>query len=257
MVTIFLYMRFEASILNLKTVNISKSQTGLKLIHMSDIHIGKLKVSRKKIFNKVRLLNPDAVVITGDLLDTEKQTCLSVDFLSNLTKYCRVIMCPGNHDYEAFNSDKNKVYDYFQMIRSTGTELLINESVIIEKNKKQYCITGIDDIRRGKPDILKAYSSGSDSYMNITLAHNPDTVFILAEDKVDYMLCGHFHGGQIWTPFGLEFKILRGDRLCKEGKTRGFHRINGITVYINRGLGNVVVPLRFLSRPEMTLFNFP
>jgi predicted MPP superfamily phosphohydrolase len=58
-------------------------------------------------------------------------------------------------------------------------------------------------------------------------------------------------------PFNLEFMILRDDQLCRMGITRGLKRVNGIRVYLNRGLGNGVVPLRFLSRPEILICTIP
>jgi predicted MPP superfamily phosphohydrolase len=57
-------------------------------------------------------------------------------------------------------------------------------------------------------------------------------------------------------PWNLEFFLLRKDVLCKMGLRRGLHKVNDIKVYLNRGLGNVVVPFRFLSRPEITVIYF-
>ena len=88
---------------------------------------------------------------------------------------------------------------------------------------------------------------------NIAFSHNPDIVFKIPEGYVDYLLCGHFHGGQIWMPFNLEFRILRNEVLCKMGITRGAHKVKGINLYISRGLGNVCFPLRFLSTPEIAI----
>ncbi len=127
-------------------------------------------------------------------------------------------------------------------------------------------LTGITDYRnaaagQNRNDTLnglKSQGSGKDDEYagipNIAFTHNPDIVEELPASLFDLVLCGHYHGGQIWAPFDLEFKMLRNDNLSRKGIKRGLHKVNGMDIYINRGLGNVLVPLRFMSRPEVTVF---
>jgi predicted MPP superfamily phosphohydrolase len=116
-------------------------------------------------------------------------------------------------------------------------------------------------LRHGNPDIKKAFESILPSVqsncINIAFSHNPDLTLSLPKGQVDYFLCGHFHGGQIWMPFNLEFRLMRSEKLCRMGYRRGFHKINGINIYINRGLGNVVFPFRFFSVPEIAVLQLP
>ena len=128
----------------------------------------------------------------------------------------------------------------------------------MEKNSKRYNIIGIADMRYSHHNLEEAFRDCCrDSFLSLGFSHNPDIVLEIPKGRLDYLLCGHFHGGQIWAPFDLEFKVMRNEKLCKMGIKSGLHKINGINLYINRGLGNVVFPLRFLSRPEITVFYFP
>ena len=148
--------------------------------------------------------------------------------------------------------------DFIHRIEQTGVKILRNKSVCYNRNSTCYQIIGIDDLRGNRHDISRALEiKDCKPILKIAFTHNPDMALEMPGDSVDYLLAGHFHGGQIWMPFNMEYKVLRNDKLSRMGIQRGLHRVNGINLYINRGLGNVLFPLRFLSRPEITVFYFP
>jgi len=257
-ILLLIYMRIEAGLVEIKRVEFTKSKKCLKLLHISDIHIGLLRVPVKKIKNIIENEEPDIIIMTGDYIERPAQVPEFIQFLECVKGSFRVFLCFGNHDYKAFNKDKNKVAGFIRAIERTGAQVLHNRSVCVEFHNKKYNIIGIEDNNAGKPDIESALGKNpGDIHMNIAFSHNPDIVLKIPRNKVDYLFCGHFHGGQIWTPFGLEFKILRRDELCKMGIRKGLHKINGINLYINRGLGNVIFPLRFFSRPEIAVYYLP
>lgn len=251
------YMRFEASNLKVETVRFTKSAKHLKVIHLSDIHIDKLKVSVKKIQKAVQKEKPDLIIISGDYIERRENIPSFMDFMKLISGIAPIYLCLGNHDYEAFKGDEKGLQNYMDRIKQTGAHILHNSSVCIEKNSNKYNLIGIADMRYGHHDVGKALSSCCpDAFMNIAFSHNPDIVLQIPDKKVDYLFCGHFHGGQIWAPFNLEFTLMRKEKLCKMGIRKGLHKVNGINIYVNRGLGNVVVPLRFMSRPEIAVFYF-
>lgn len=111
---------------------------------------------------------------------------------------------------------------------------------------------GIEDIEEGKyPDLEGAKSRVNKPGKRILLSHNPDVVKTLGPLDADAVLSGHTHGGQIGY-LGLRrlFGGYHGEF------SQGHYVHNGIDLYVNRGLGCLVVPFRFGSPPEVTLHHF-
>lgn len=255
------YMRIEAGALKASNINFCIASNKLKAAHLSDIHINKLYVSANKLLAILDNSCPDIIVMSGDYIESVKDIPKFIIFLEKLTKKYQVYLTLGNHDHKAFKHNRRAICSYLDKIQSTGAKVLQNEYVQVKKGDYTYNLIGIDDLKYGTPDISKAYREIKPSFesncINIAISHNPDIIFDLPKEKTDYLLCGHFHGGQIWMPFRLEFKLMRREKLSKLGYYRGLHRINGINVYINRGLGNVVFPFRFFSTPEVAIIQFP
>lgn len=268
-----LYMRFEASMVKIERVRFTKSNRGLKIIQLSDIHMRFLKIPFQKVRNIIQSENPDIIIITGDYIDTPRQVKDFINFLDQIRGNIPVYLCMGNHDHKTFNiaaksrlrprsscADKepSSIDEFIEALENKNINVLHNRAVCIQKNSKKYNLIGIDDLNAGKPCIEKALKTCDKAAdINIAFSHNPDIIFEVPRDKVDYLFCGHFHGGQIWMPFNFEYKLLRNERLCKMGISRGLHKFKSINLYISRGLGNVCFPLRFLSRPEITVFYMP
>jgi len=251
-------MRIEASWVEVNHIKFTKSSKNLKVLHISDVHINRLKVPWQKIRSIIKNENPDLILITGDCIEKEKHTDIFLDFIDYLDFVQPVYMCLGNHDHRAFSYDREKIQKFVREVENCGIFVLVNDSICYNKNEKNYNIIGIDNIREGNPDIDKALNAKKENaFMNIAISHNPDIVYSLKGKGIDYLFSGHLHGGQIWAPFNLEFRLLREDKLGLNGIKKGLHRISGINLYISRGLGNVTVPFRFMSRPEITIYYLP
>ncbi|HOQ08065.1 MAG TPA: metallophosphoesterase [Clostridiales bacterium] len=253
----YAYMVFETTWLKIERLDFSKKGTGLRIMHLTDLHVYMTRIPAERIRKAVMAEDPDVILITGDYINKPVHASEFLQYLHTFTKGHRTIICLGNHDYRAFGSNTEGLQNFIREIEALGVEVLINRTVIVEKDGKKYNIVGFDDLRRGNPDVAKAMEGCIPDAPKIAITHNPDLVLSIPGKIVDYMFAGHFHGGQIWMPFNLEFTILRDDQLCRMGIRRGLQRVNGIKVYLNRGLGNGVVPLRFLSRPEILICTIP
>lgn len=252
-----LYMRLEASRLSKERILLKGSfRENLKIIQLSDIHIKYLKIDQKRIRRIIEEENPDLIVFTGDYADDAGRIYDFIQFAAFISSGYTAYGVNGNHDLDTL-SDPVLNELYCHLLKKAGVTLLVNQTVTLEKNGIKYNLTGIDDVYKGNPQIERAFSQRDPlGSLDLVISHNPDVVFRLDKYKVDLLMCGHFHGGQIWTPFGLEFRILRKEKLPSMGITRGFKRFKDINLYISRGLGNVCFPLRFLSVPEITIFEF-
>lgn len=247
------YMYFETGWLKVERVSISDERRGIKILHLSDLHIDMLAIDAGRVRRVVKAENPDVIILTGDYINEPLHASYFLDYLRFVTKGYRTLLCLGNHDFKAFADNRAGLDNFIKEIEALQVEVLHNRSVVIEKGSSRYNLIGIEDLRWGNPDIEKAMEGTLPDIPKIAFTHNPDLALHIPGKIVNYLLCGHFHGGQIWMPWNLEFFLLRKDVLCKMGIRRGLHTVNDIKVYLNRGLGNVVVPFRFLSRPEITV----
>lgn len=247
------YMYFETGWVKVDHINFCNDRKGIRILQLSDLHINMLAVEVKRVRKVVKAENPDVIILTGDYINEPVHASYFLDYLHSVTKGYKTLLCLGNHDFRAFEGNRKGLDNFIREIEAQGVEVLHNNSVVIEKDGSKYNFIGVEDLRQGNPDIEKALKNTLPDVPKIAFTHNPDLALNIPGKIVDYLFCGHFHGGQIWMPWNLEFVLLRKDELCKMGIRRGLHRVNDMNVYINRGLGNVVVPLRFLSRPEITV----
>jgi uncharacterized protein len=253
--TVLLYMRFEAGFLKVDRVLLTDRQPSLKIIQLSDIHIGRLKVRTQAIREVLEQEQPDFVVMTGDYIENAVHIPGFLSFLESIGQDLTIFLCLGNHDHKALYRKPKLQDDLLRRIEKLGITVLQNSSVCYQKGERKYNIVGIDDLNQGTPDLNKAFSACcGDAAVTLAISHNPDIALKIPPGRVDYLFTGHFHGGQIWMPFGLEYRLLRREKLSRMGIRKGLHSWNGAYLYISRGLGNVCFPLRFLSRPEITVF---
>lgn len=256
-VLLLIYMLLEARWLKVERLDFAHKGSGLKIMHLSDLHVYLSGISADRIRKIVLEESPDIILITGDYINEPIHATYFLGYLNSICKGYRTIACLGNHDLRAFSNSRQGLYNFISAIEALNVEVLKNRTIVIECKGKKYNIIGIDDLREGQPDIEEAMIGCVPGAPKISITHNPDLVLHMPGKIVDYMFSGHFHGGQIWMPFNLEFFLLRKDQLCRMGIRRGYKRINDIKVYLNRGIGNVVVPMRFLSRPEILICTIP
>lgn len=251
-----LFMVIQAGHLKREFIKINNGEQGIRVALISDLHMGLLMVSEADAAKAFREEKPDLLIIAGDIIDKEKHISLFTQWVRSVSPGCPIFAVLGNHDHLCFKANP-LARDLFAFnLKSLGVELLVNDSITFHKGCQSLNLVGIDDYRHGRPDVRLALSK-RDRRADLTLAvaHNPETALLIPQGEVDLFLCGHFHGGQIWMPFNIEYRLLRKEETCKAGYRKGLHTINGTLTYISRGIGNVVVPLRLGSRPEITFID--
>lgn len=239
----------EANSLSLEKVTIvldrlPSALDGLKIIHLSDIHHSPF-TDIEHISRVVRVANrlrPDMFVLTGDYVSHDREYIgPAAAELGKLDAQYGVHACLGNHDHW---TDADLVA---HMFRAEGINMLVNQGFRFEARGASFWMAGVDDYMVGKTDVAAALSGSFPDEMKLLLAHNPIIFRQSIRAGIDLTLSGHTHGGQIKLREG-EKRIIRRRKLSS-----GLHARKGSQIYITRGIGTVVVPMRYQCPPEISL----
>lgn len=218
------------------------SLDGFTLVQLSDIHVGPT-IGRGHVEKLVELTNalaPDAVVITGDLVDgTVEHLAADVAPLAALRSKHGTYFVTGNHEYYS------GAEPWVRHLPSLGIRVLENERVELGGLD----LAGIPDPTvlqfGGRPDLRRALAGRDATRPLVVLAHQPKQVEGAVGQGVDLLLSGHTHGGQIW-PFRYLVPL-------QQPYVAGLHRHGGRTwVYVSRGSGTWGPPMRLGAPAELT-----
>ena len=218
---------------------------GFRIVQLSDLHHSPF-TSRQQIERAIETANslqPDIVALTGDYVSKEREYAAPcAELLGELRPRHGVFAVLGNHDHW---TDAALITDLF---RAEGIAVLINQGMRFEKNGGSFWLAGVDDTMVGLEDLPLALAGSSEQEFKLLLAHNPIILRKAARANVDLVLSGHTHGGQV---------SLRSDRSASGRPRRrllkGLARQGETQIYITRGLGTVVLPVRFGCPPEVSL----
>ncbi len=228
--------------------NLPPALAGLRLVQISDVHIGPLlqKEWVAGVVERVRALRPDLVAITGDLVDgTVDELREHVAPLARLAEAPRgVYFTTGNHEYYS------GVDDWLRYLPTLGIRPLANERVEVAPGLD---VAGIHDpTGRGRyaPDLPRALEGRDAAKPVVLLAHQPRQFREAARHGVSLTLSGHTHGGQIW-PFSWLVALV-------QPYIAGLHRLGDAQLYVSRGTGFWGPPMRVFAPAEITLLRlFP
>ncbi len=224
---------------------------GFRIAQISDIHLedGDMASDLPAICRLVSAQKADAIVITGDFvtLANEADGAALARGLAPLKAPSGVWGIMGNHD--SWGSEGTQFIE--EMLRPTPVQTLINQTHVWEKNGARLHLAGYDDFWAGSPDFAGVAAQIPDGEAAIALGHEPDfATDVAALGKFGLMLSGHSHGGQIALPGGIPIHVPT----YAQKFPRGWYDVNGMRLYTNRGLGTVGIPMRFCSRPEISVF---
>ncbi|WP_340141706.1 metallophosphoesterase [Priestia sp. D3YE.R1] len=230
---IFMFSEAHRTYVEERTIHLStfpENQQSLHLFFISDIH--KRTVSSKllgKIPGEV-----DFVIIGGDLLEEGVPLLRARQNIQKLKTLGPVYFVWGNNDYEVSQMQLK------QMLKDEGVIALKNEHVIAVSKHGTTCnFAGVDDLSEGEMNLKRAVSSIEPEQLTILLSHNPDVIYYVDEEsKVDLILSGHTHGGQI--------------RLFNFGmyELGGLKEKRQIPLFVSNGYGTTSLPLRLQARAQ-------
>jgi predicted MPP superfamily phosphohydrolase len=244
--------QLEINRYNINSPLIPKGFNEIKILQFSDTHIGHYynKEHFKELITAINEQEADMVFFTGDLIDAPdlyENPSQLIPLLSAINAPLGKFSIYGNHDHGGYGTES-----YKQIMEQSGFELLVNSSTSISINEESITIAGLDDYMLGRPDFEQTLRPIPEGEYTILLAHEPDVAKISHSYPVHLQLSGHSHGGQIKLPL---YGAIVTPPYAND-YVEGFYEIGSIPLilYVNRGLGTTRVPLRFLSKPEISIF---
>lgn len=247
------YQNTKDVVINTITMFHSKielNQNHFTILHLSDIHLENISITPEELYEKISNQKIDFIALTGDFLDRKRSIPKIVPYLKVLKKAnptYGIFAVFGNHDYFLRTANFQRLQ---QTLEENGCHTLRNEHLSLEINGEIVNIIGIDDYCTNRSDIQKAYKELPKGY-NLIITHDPNIVLDLEDYHYDYLLSGHFHGGQIHWP--KPYHLLKMGKLVRKNMVKGLHYHDGKPFYISEGLGQTGVNIRVGSRPEITI----
>jgi predicted MPP superfamily phosphohydrolase len=222
---------------------------GLRIALLTDMHAGSLSPMSvvRRACRLAQAERPDLIALTGDLAADDSPGFEAVlEAVECLDAPLGVYAVPGNHDH---------IVGFEKWKRAIGAhpriQDLTNDAVVKTVQGVRLCIAGVDDLSFGEPS-LRALPPPEERDVTILLAHDPDQAERArrAEDRVDLIVSGHTHGGQVRLPWaGAMVNPAKHDELYEQG----LRRRPWTQVYTSRGIGTHTLPVRFLCRPEVAI----
>tara|TARA_R110002049_G_scaffold238762_1_gene411836 strand:- start:3424 stop:4641 length:1218 start_codon:yes stop_codon:yes gene_type:complete len=245
--------------------HLPKSFDGLKIVQISDLHLGGFNNRYKVLEKAIKLINnlhPDFIFFTGDLVNNYawELTGWGKIFKKLSAKNAKYAVL-GNHDYgdySKWNTENEKQENFNnikQFYKDIDFKLLLNQSEIIEINNEKIAIIGVENW--GKPpfkqygNLKTALKNAEHIPFKILLSHDPThwSNEVIEKTDISLTLSGHTHGMQLgfnykdmaWSPIQYKYKHWA-----------GLYKHNHQYLYVNRGLGWIGFPGRLGMRPEIT-----
>jgi len=244
----------------------SAELNGWRLVQLADLHNQATDgPGNNKIINAVQKLQPNIIVITGDLFDGDKTNIPNnLRLVKDLSSIAPVYIVLGNHEFA--NDDYIKLV---QLVEEAGAQVIRNEVITINDKGIPITIIGLDDPAAwGWPLSYKTQTQLTAQTLNkimtspdfnstsprLILAHRPELwpQYLLANPLI--ILSGHTHGGQIRLPLIGAIYVPNQPLLAQYDE--GIFAIANSYLIINRGLGNSFINCRFNNYPEIITIDF-
>lgn len=257
---------FKVTNLALSFPNLPQAFDGIKILQISDFHIGSFEGNPEMVEKAIELVNSqnaDYILFTGDLVNNiAPEVDEFIPILRKLKSRYGMFSILGNHDYGEYFQWTSKeqlqknMEDLYNHHKNIGFRLLRNEAVKLQKDGEEIALIGVENW--GLPpfpqygDLQKSLNPLKDSTFKILMSHDPShwDAEVLNKTNIDLTLSGHTHGMQFairipgwrWSP--VKMKYPRWGGLYTEGKQH---------LYVNIGIGYIAFPGRVGTPPEITV----
>ncbi len=229
---------------NISVPHLPPALQGLRVAHLTDFHRSRhtSDIVLRDAVAAANAARPDLILLTGDYVtNNSRDIAPCAQILAPLKAPLGVYAILGNHDYHTDGPEMER------HLVELGFHVLLNRSLLLPNGLR---IVGLDDDRYHRTDVPQAFREVRPEEPTLVMAHNPALIERLA-DRECIVVAGHTHGGQVRVPF-LTAREIR--RIGAKHYAQGWYTVGKAKLYVNRGLGQVGIPLRLFCRPELALF---
>jgi predicted MPP superfamily phosphohydrolase len=224
------------------------SSEAITVIQVSDLHIRNMGRRELAVVGHLNALKSDLLVLSGDVIDDAINLPVLERFLASLEPGNKVAVLGNWEHWSGVDlSDLRALYGRH------GVRLLVNEQVSYRVGKRRLAVAGLDDHTAGTPNSAVVKGLASHGEVSLVVQHSPSwfeaTAALNQSHPASLCLSGHTHGGQI-APFGMAMWTPRGSGHFIAGR----YELRSCPLYISRGIGTSIAPLRIGARPEIALF---
>lgn len=244
--------RFITTKTNIALPHWSQQCDGLKIVILSDLHVGSPHNDLDnliKVVEATNALHPDLILLAGDYVihevmgGTFVRPELIAHELKNLTAKLGMYAVLGNHDWWYSASRVQTAF------KQEGIPLLDNAAIRIQNGSCDFWLAGIGDYWMGQHDINKALRPIPDTATVLAFTHNPD-IFYELPNRIALTFAGHTHGGQVNLPVlgRLIVPSRYGEKFALGHISEG-----GGNMFVTTGIGTSILPVRFRVPPEIAV----
>lgn len=226
---------------------------GLRIVFISDPHYGPV-LGRKKLarlISQIKYLQPHLFLLGGDYTQSKMPQKQQLRYLKELALALRQVKAPlgkfavlGNHDHDETGPDVTR-----EALRSAHIRPIDNEGLWLWKGFQRIRLGGVGDMWYDKQLLDPTLKPIKPRDFVILLSHQPTFVDRINQAKIDLMLTGHTHGGQIIPMNNLPFNT----GLLKKKRVKGWLKVKNTELLISNGIGVEFPYIRILNRPQIHL----
>ena len=226
----------------------------VRVAQLSDLHLRSFGRLHESLLTRLHDLGPGLIALTGDMIDRPEHVTTLAAFLGELPDVPTLAVL-GNWEHRS----TVPIAAFRRLYDRHAVELLVDRSVRLTlgpslDTSRPLLVTGLDDLAEGSPDPVAAVADAAACPNHLVLAHCPaarDACPLPVGHAASLVLAGHTHGGQV-APFGRALVLPP----CSGGYVAGWYREGGPPLYVSRGIGTSLLPVRIGATPELVLFDW-
>lgn len=232
-------------------ISSAKLKRRVRLLQLSDLHGAFHGEEQKKLVRMINKQAPDAIVMSGDMLDDEGTSEGTLSLLEQIAKKYPCFYVPGNHEHRTGNIEGIK-----RLFRSYGVTPLCGETETVLICGQRFSICGADETTQEKAfrrQLLRLNAEKAEDSFSVLLSHRPEHIKYYNMCSFDLVFCGHAHGGQVRIPGLLNGLYAPGQGLFPK-YAGGMYELDCGKMIVSRGLAKSRIP-RVFNPPEVVVID--